>query len=746
MPGTAVLSSDFNGSTFGPGWLTTQPVIYTNPCGPSLDGTPSAWMGSTVASRTLVTNSFDLSCGAEVCFDFDFANDDPCGGCSNCDSPDLQFEGVYFSYSIDGGVTWVDIYYFESNNTGSGQNFQWNNHCFILPPAAWTAATMFRWDQPMISSQNNDHWGIDNVSVTPADCNFYYDWAHVPGFPDDPIQYVTPGDTTTYYVTYTDGVTSCTDSVVVNVLPLEIDIVGTPNPIDCGSCADLSVDFLSGSNGSIVDDFDSGINPAMWGDIQSGTASTICGGGATGNALYFDGTGASRYAETVPVDATSCGNIDFCLYMGNTVSGGSPCENNESGENIQLEYSIDNGVTFVPIATYLQSLWDGANYQQCFSEVMPAAAQTATTIFRWRQVAFSAFVGSDNWSLDEVVVSCNLPTITYNWSTGMVNDATSPTPIGCPTSDELYTVSVVNSANGCNATDTTTLFVNPCVCSFIQFDGAVTFQPGGIVDLNGFFEYSYSPTTGTIEVEATNGTGTYSQTFNLPFTDSLLYTYSITGIPNDGSNITLEIYFSDSVSCTQTFDLLSPLSCFFTEFDASLVYLPSGMIDVTGTFAYLSNPTTGTLEIVATNGTGTYSQTFNPPFTDSIINNFLLTGITNDGSTITFDIYFTDSLSCSATFSVTPTVSIEVIDGQNGSCIVAPNPVNEESQLIFNNENQAEVTISIVNERGQLVFETTTKEQSISINGNQFKQGIYFFNIKSDDTDKVCSGKFAVTH
>ena len=606
---TPALATTFDGGSIGPGWSTTAIMLYNNPCGPTLDGTPAAWFGNVPLPRTLTTNGFDLSCGAQICFDIDFAGDDACGGCSDCEDPDLLDEGVFFRYSIDNGATWVDIFYFQTNGANNTPYYQWGNHCFILPPEAWTTNTMFQWDQPNISSSVNDHWGIDNVTVIPVDCNFWYDWAHVPGSPDDPNQVVTPNADTTYYITYTDGVTTCLDSVVVTVNPLVIDIVGNPNPVDCGSCSDLEVQFLNGNNGSIVDDFEGGFDALTWGDVQSGASSTICGGGATGDALYFDGTGTDRYAETVPVDATTCGNIDFCLYMGNTASGGNPCENNENGDDIVLEYSIDMGATWTPIATYLQSLWDGANFQQCFSEVMPVGAQTTSTMFRWRQTAFFPAVGSDNWSLDDVNIACNPPTITYNWTTGTVDDPTGQTPLACPSSTELYTVSMDNTITGCSATDTSTLFVNECVCFFMQFDGAVVCQPGGVFDVNGSFEYSHSPTTGTIEVEATNGTGTYSQTFNAPFTDSTVFNYSITGIPNDGSTTTMYVYFSDSLSCNQTFDLTPPVLPTVTGIAGGATYcagdpVTSITVDVTGTGPWTVDYT---LDGVANTATGAAS-------------------------------------------------------------------------------------------------------------------------------------------
>lgn len=89
-------------------------------------------------------------------------------------------------------------------------------------------------------------------------------------------------------------------------------------------------------------------------------------------------------------------------------------------------------------------------------------------------------------------------------------------------------------------------------------------------------------------------------------------------------------------------------------------------------------------------------------------------------------------------------VSVEVIDAGNQEYIIAPNPISTESQLIFSNDNQEEVTITFFNESGNLIHEATTSEQSISINREKFKQGVYFFVLKSDGAIESFSGKFSV--
>ena len=62
--------------------------------------------------------------------------------------------------------------------------------------------------------------------------------------------------------------------------------------------------------------------------------------------------------------------------------------------------------------------------------------------------------------------------------------------------------------------------------------------------VNGTFEFVNNPGAGTINVEATNTSGTYSQTFSPPFNNLTLYNFSINGIPSDGTALVVTVYFS----------------------------------------------------------------------------------------------------------------------------------------------------------------------------------------------------------
>ena len=222
---TPALSTNFNNGSLGPGWTQTNSssVMYTNPCGPTLDGTPAAWMGSGATQPRMVTTAaFDVSCGGQVCFDLDFAGDE---NNIDCEDPDGVNEGVYFQYSILGGAagTWVDIFYFQPNVMNTGPYYNWANYCFPIPAAAMTANTMFRWEQPFGSTANWDHWGIDNVVITPLVCGgpANFEWSNAPGVNQN-SQTVQVTSDTTLTVYYTDGLNTCDSTFTINVIMPEV--------------------------------------------------------------------------------------------------------------------------------------------------------------------------------------------------------------------------------------------------------------------------------------------------------------------------------------------------------------------------------------------------------------------------------------------------------------------------------------------------------------------------------------------
>lgn len=398
--GTLVMNNDFNTGVAGPGWSTTSAADFSNPCGPG-PGATYMWMGATSpAPRTLTTNNFDMSCGGQVCFDFRMEEQ---GGASPCEGPDLATEGIYFQYSTNGGATWTTINYFQPNPGGAaGTVTNWNNYCFTLPAGAWTTATMFQWTQSATSSNLNDHWGIDNVTILANDCNYYYDWSHIAGSPDVAFGgTVCPTSTTTYNVLYTNGINdTCTSSVTVSVLFPDVDVTATVNPIiTCGGCTQLDATLTSIPPDSCCFTLDM---DDSFGDGWNGASITvnIAGGGSLG-----------------PFTATGFGSLaTFCVVDGATFTLNYTAGTWES----EVTYSLLD-----PSATPI--FIDGTN---------PSTGNVFTTL-----------------------VDCGTPPPTYTWtwigpSLTAINDSTQT---ACPIVDSWYYVEV---SDICITTDSVFIVVD----------------------------------------------------------------------------------------------------------------------------------------------------------------------------------------------------------------------------------------------------------------------------------------------
>lgn len=195
---------------------------------------------------------------------------------------------------------------------------------------------------------------------------------------------------------------------------------------------------------NIFDEFTSGTNASLWDTIILGTNSVSCGS-VSGNALYFNGTG-SRQAVTNDFNTSAGGSIIFSLQIG---TGGSPCEDADPGEEVVLEYSLNGGGTWTNIATYATTAFPTPTQ---VIQAIPAAAQTTSTRFRWRQLSNSG-ANFDNWSIDNVIIpltalidnftTATNPGIWQNITNGTVNNN-----CGSPSGNHLW-------FNGTNRSATT---------------------------------------------------------------------------------------------------------------------------------------------------------------------------------------------------------------------------------------------------------------------------------------------------
>ena len=289
-----------------------------------------------------------------------------------------------------------------------------------------------------------------NISAVPASPTYVYSWTPTQGLSNPNIAnpIASPLVTTeyTYTVSTPSGCGTASGTVTVEVVDGNVSALNATTDDDAfciGEQAQLDANIYTVE---IQDDFDPGISWGMWADIANGTASNDCGS-VSGLALYFNGAGV-RSATTNDADVSEGGFISFAIKVG---SGVFPCDNAEAGDDIVLEYSTNGGGVYTPIQTLFEFAYP------VFTELsipIPVGAQTASTRFRWRQLA-NGGNNQDNWSLDDVFIE--LPdndSFDFTWTPNVeLTDNGIPNPVATPLIDSWYYVEVVDLNFGCTYTD-----------------------------------------------------------------------------------------------------------------------------------------------------------------------------------------------------------------------------------------------------------------------------------------------------
>jgi gliding motility-associated-like protein len=270
------MNNNFSNGTIGAGWTSTSAnPVYTNPCGAGPNG-PHLWVGATASTtRTLETVQYNVSMGGcTINWQMRYG---PNGGAS-CESPDLPTEGVHLQYSINNGVSWTDFpgpnnnpigpntttppfvttvpgtggYWTPvSGNAATGPLYYWHEFESIVPPAASTTHTKFRWAQLATSTTGYDAWGIDEVQISCANSQIVI-WSYgATGL--TPSAAVTPTTSTSYIVMILDSLNNIAlDTVNVTVIP-------NPQP-DLGP--DTSICIMPGNHAIL--DAGAGYDTYLW--------------------------------------------------------------------------------------------------------------------------------------------------------------------------------------------------------------------------------------------------------------------------------------------------------------------------------------------------------------------------------------------------------------------------------------------------------------------------------------------------
>ncbi|MCI5055570.1 MAG: gliding motility-associated C-terminal domain-containing protein [Flavobacteriales bacterium] len=244
------------------------------------------------------------------------------------------------------------------------------------------------------------------------------------------------------------------DTFDVSVLTVAVPILSlTGDSTLCeGDSTELCLTVLNG--GAFQENFDPGIDTTLW-TFTNGVANINCSS-VNGNALWFNSAaGVSREAETIDLNTSAGGTIDFYLLIADG-SVGTQCENADFGEDVVLEYSTDGGITWTIISTYNEA---GYPNFTLISEPIPPLAQTNATRFKWRQLSHSG-TNTDNWALDSIVFQgIGGGNWVYDWDPNYnINPIDSNKVIVWPATDTSYTVVVTDSTGQC--TDSATFFMS----------------------------------------------------------------------------------------------------------------------------------------------------------------------------------------------------------------------------------------------------------------------------------------------
>ena len=89
-------------------------------------------------------------------------------------------------------------------------------------------------------------------------------------------------------------------------------------------------------------------------------------------------------------------------------------------------------------------------------------------------------------------------------------------------------------------------------------------------------------------------------------------------------------------------------------------------------------------------------------------------------------------------------VGIDIIALGKNASIVRPNPINEASELHFDNESNSEFALSVYSDNGLFIHSELTSSDNIVLRKQEYAQGVYFYILRSEQLDRTIYGKFAV--
>ncbi|WP_345193225.1 Ig-like domain-containing protein [Kistimonas scapharcae] len=142
--------------------------------------------------------------------------------------------------------------------------------------------------------------------------------------------------------------------------------------------------------------------------LSNGTLGTTFSG-SDGNALQFGGAG-ERSVTTASFDTSGGGTLSFSLIYGDGSNGG---ELVDAGDEVSLQYSTDNGATWVTHTTYSLTQYPPGSWNSV-NETLSGDLQSSNVQFRLIQSNNHAGTGYDEWAIDNLSIDTVSNSISLN--------------------------------------------------------------------------------------------------------------------------------------------------------------------------------------------------------------------------------------------------------------------------------------------------------------------------------------------
>jgi hypothetical protein len=507
------------------------------------------------------------------------------------------------------------------------------------------------------------------------------------------------------------GTSANSNSVAVNVNPLPVIPVVTPaGPVGICSgqpaslsvsnqCTGCTINWSNGATGTI--------NNVNTPGTYTATATNSCGTSANSNGVIVNVTTQPNAPTSATPSQSICAGQSATLTVSGTLTTGAAWHW-YSGSCGGTAVGTGNSITVTPGAT--TTYFVRAENGSCMS----ACLGTTVTV---NQLP-TANAGVDQTTCSGIPVSIGSTAVngnTYNWlpATGL-NNVQSANPTTTLTNSTTYTLTVTNTASGCQNTDQVTVSVNPL--PIVDAGAAISVVQGNSTTIggnptasgNGPFTYSWSP-AGTLD-DATIA--------NPLATPTVTTTYTVTVTDDNGC-----VSSNNTVTITVTPPCVDPVA----DFSASQT---SGNCPLSVDFTDMS----------AASGNATYEWTI---YVDGgaplVLNTQNPAGIVyNEQGSFSVQLKVTDTCGTNTKtvqnfITVTCPTNVGTVDNTN-KIDIYPNPIADIVNISADNILNGDYQVHIQNMLGQTIMTKNVKVQSGKLNESislaPYASGIYTLQVK----------------